>query len=204
MSIRKKLLNKEALAHEFYRCIDSFISFKYHLSLIETEKSKRTKILCYNSYVDFLSHLYEFYINLIKRDKKYNETGLYKNYPSFKCKKKKHEKTDIVLREEVEKLMRNRKNRIVKGYKDNLGLNISFYDKPVPTDFGMHFRFMRNRRNHVDYKRINANDISLTVFYKRYHKFVEVLFEETIGLWIVDENKVNWKEIDEFAQEILK
>ncbi len=200
MSKEKQALVTKALAHEFYRCTDSFISFNYYLDRKDL-KSKRNRILCYNSYVDFLAHLYEFYIKIIEKSSIFQETGIYENYPSFEDIGN-LKKTDIILAEEVAKLMRNRKNRIVHGYKDNLGLDISFYDQKVPKEFGEHFRFTRNRRNHVDRKHVIDSEISLTDFYRKYHDFVVILFKEAFWVWDISDDNFDLKEIESFATEI--
>lgn len=198
---RKKVLLQKTLAHEFYRCMDAYISFNYYLSNPSGIESKRNSILCYNSYSDFLAHLYEFYIKQIERNSVFQEIGIYKDYVSFKCKGK-LKKTDILLKEEVEKQLRHRKNRILNGYQDNLGLDISFYDQAVPNQIGKHLSYIRHRRNHVDSKRVYDNKISLSIFYRKYHNFMVILFEEQRWLWHVDEESFDWKDIEDFAKEI--
>lgn len=192
------------LAHEFYRCAKAFDLFCILIVRLPLDNTKKLRLESYGAYVDFLSHLYEFYIGFIKRDVKYKQQGVYKNYEAFKGKKN-HEIIDIIFNEEVEKLFRNRKNRIQNGYKDDLGHRIEFYNCDIPKNFGTHFRYIRNRRNHTDYKRAsNEFNISLKDFFEKYHKFILVLYYECIWLWKVDENQFDWKAIDDFASEILK
>lgn len=193
------------LAHEFYRCTESYKKFIFSsLNLNHRETLKKEKIECYNNYVDFLSHLYEFYSYFIKNELKNNRDNTYKIYEIDQSIPK-HEKHDILLNFEMKKLLRNRKNRIINDYKDNLGWSIEFYEKEFNNNFAKHFRFIRNRRNHVDYKRAsNEFDISLTDFYKLYHKYVLIMFHETIWLWKVDVENFKWESIEEFIIEISK
>src|SRR5436305_1797387 len=114
-SEREDALFKTVSAHEFFRCKESFNSFRLQLLLLPNDDTKRQRLNCYNTYVDFLSHLYEFYLGFIKRDAKFKQTGIYTVYPGFKNLKQ-HEIVDIIFNEEVEKLFRNRKNRLLHGY----------------------------------------------------------------------------------------
>ena len=118
---------------------------------------------------------------------------------------KDHEKFDIILNYELKKLLRNRKNRIVNGFEDNLAKTIDFYNEKFPEKFAEHFRYIRNTRNHTDYRRASDNhDISLKDFFNLYHKYVLILYTESKWHWEVDIEKYEWNGIQEFAIEILK
>jgi len=198
-----KLLNI-TLSHEFYRCSKAFDVFCSQIVSLKSDPTKSDKIDCYNSYVDFLSHLYEFYIGFIKKELKTNKSRTYEIY-GLNNKMKEHEILDLILNNELNKLLRNRKNRIINGFKDSLGKTIGFYNKEVPINFALHFRFIRNRRNHSDYRRASDNhDISLKDFFNLYHIYVLVMYDETKWLWKVDIEKYEWNGIEEFATEILK
>ena len=192
------------LAHEFYRCSISLNNFTQNLLLLSKKNTVKDRINCYNNYVDFLSHLYEFYMGIIKGSIKPKKGKSHKLYNPNNDKEL-YEITDSILRFELQKLLRNRKNRILNNYKDNLNLDVIFYDSDVPEDFGKHFRFMRNRRNHSDYKRAsNEYDISLIDFYKKYSTFLLIMYRETEWLWKIDIEKYNWKVIDDFSLKILE
>jgi len=197
------LLNT-TLVHEHYRCIIAFELFNFSKITLKPESLKRERINCYNQYVDFLSHLYEFYIGLIDNKLKPEKNKKHELYnPNLELEK--YEIIDNIFNFEMEKLMRNRKNRILNGLGDDLGHPIEFYDCKVPKEFGQHFRIIRNRRNHTDYRRAsNDFDISLMDFYKLYHKFIYILYHESNWLWTVDVEKYEWKAIDDFALEIIK
>lgn len=205
----KEELLKIVLAHEFSRCVGSFNLFADLMSTLPKHETKKRRLECYNAYVDFLSHLYEFYRGLITRDAKFNQLGFYKDYAPFKGLVKRsddHTKFDIIFTEEVEKILRNRKQRILRGIEDNIaGNRAEFYECKVPTEFGKHFRFVRNRTSHTDFKRASSKyDLSLTDFFLNYHKYVLILFDECRWLWQVDENQFDWKDIDTFASEIMR
>lgn len=200
--IKNKNLNI-TLTHEFYRCSKAFDVFCNQIICLKTEPKKSDKIDCYNSYVDFISHLYEFYIGHIKKELKNDKSRTYKIY-GLSNEMKEHEILDTILNNELKKLLRNRKKRIINGFKDSLGKTIDFYNTQVPINFAEHFRFIRNRRNHTDYRRASDNhDISLKDFFKLYHIYVLIMFHETKWLWEVDIENYEWKEIEEFATEIL-
>lgn len=198
-----KLLNT-TLTHEFYRCTKAFENFCYQAVNLKSSPSKSDRIDCYNSYVDFLSHLYEFYLSFIKIELKENKTETYRIH-KLKNIKDQHKKHDIILNNELRKLLENRKKRIMNGFEDNLAKTLDFYNEQFPEKFAEHFRFMRNRRNHSDYKRASDNhDISLKDFFKHYHSYVLIMYQEAKWIWKVDIEKYQWNCIEEFATEILE
>lgn len=198
-----KLLNI-TLTHEFYRCSKAFKNFCNQAVYLESNPSKIDRIDCYNSYVDFLSHLYEFYSSFIKNELKKNKSKTHELH-ELSNKMQDYEKHDIILNNELKKLLRNRKNRIVNGFEDNLTMTIDFYDLKFPEKFAEHFRYIRNRRNHSDYRRASDNhDISLKDFFKLYHGYILIMYHETKWLWNVNIEKYDWNGIEEFATEIFK
>ena len=190
--------------HEHYRCTLAFELFCSCVVDLKPESLRKERINCYNHYVDFLSHLYEFYIGIIENKMSPQKNKVHDLYnPNGDMER--HEIIDGILTLEMEKLMRNRKNRILNGLGDDLGHRIEFYECELPKGFGKHFRMIRNRRNHTDYRRAsNDFDISLKEFYKQYHKFILIMYHESGWLWKVDEEKYDWKAIDDFATEIIK
>jgi hypothetical protein len=198
-----KLLNV-TLAHEFYRCSQAFDNFVFSAARLNKNGAKKQRIDCYNFYVDFLSHLYEFYIGLIDDQIKPKKGTIHKIFNPNNDRET-HEIIDNIFCLELEKLFRNRKNRILNGFKDNLSYNQSFYDTEIPEKFGEHFRLVRNRRNHTNYKRAsNDFDISLNIFFEKYHTFVVIMYYECKWIWEVDVEKYSWEAIEEFAIEINK
>ena len=198
-----KLLNI-TLTHEFHRCSKAFENFCNQAVYLKSNPSKSDRIDCYNSYVDFLSHLYEFYSSFIENELKSNKLRTYEIH-ELNSVMKDHEKHDKILNNELKKLLRNRKNRIVNGFVDNLTMTMDFYNVKFPEKFAEHFRYIRNRRNHSDFRRASDNhDISLKDFFKLYHGYILIMYHETKWLWNVDIEKYEWNGIEEFATEILK
>lgn len=198
-----KLLNI-TLTHEFYRCSKAFESFCNQAVYLKSNPSKSDRIDCYNSYVDFLSHLYEFYSSFIQKELENNKSKTYEIHDLYNVKKE-HEKHDIILNNELRKQLRNRKKRIADGFEDNLAKTLDFYNEKFPEKFAEHFRYIRNRRNHSDYKRASDNhDISLKDFFKLYYSYTLIMYHEAKWLWDVDIEKYEWNGIEEFATEILK
>ncbi len=197
-------LQNITLVHEFYRCSKAFKKFCNLTVYLKSNPTKTDLIDCYNSYVDFLSHLYEFYLYFIKYELKSNKA---KNYEilDLNDKMRDHEKFDKFLNYELKKLLRNRKNRMLNGLEDTLAMRMEFYNEKFPEKFAEHFRYIRNRRNHTDYKRASDDhEISLKVFFKLYHGYILILYTEARFLWEVDVEKYEWNSIQEFAIEILK
>lgn len=197
-------LQNITLTHEFYRCSKAFKVFCNQTIYLKSNSTKSDRIDCYNSYVDFLSHLYEFYSYFIKHELKHKKIINYEIL-GLNDKMKDFEKFDTFLNYELKKLIRNRKNRLLNGLEDNLAMRIEFYNEQFPEKFAEHFRYIRNRRNHADYKRAsNEHDISLKYFFKLYHGYILILYTESRWLWEVDIEKYEWNGIEEFVIEILK
>lgn len=179
-----------SLAHEFYRCKHSFELFVLLSSIVLSGKcDKNIALLCYNAYADFVSHLYEFYLGCIKRDARFS-----KNLTSIRI--------DEILNTEVEKLLKLRQTRILRGDAPSWENDISFYQSEVPREFAYSFRTVRNIRAHADPRRAS---FSLSDFYKKYHRFIYLLYTEPQWLWNIDDlNQHDWKEIEMFSRELFE
>lgn len=171
-------LKTTALAHEFQRCQDSFEVFIYLSSLIVGgAKDRQLGISCYNAYVDFVSQLYEFYLGFAGR---------------------KGQAMDIFINNEVSKLLKIRRERILRGDAPAWENHISYYEVEVPEEFGRYFRTVRNLRSHADPSRASFN---LAEFYKKYHRFIILLYEEPQWLWNIENVKeYDWLEIEMFSK----
>ena len=202
MHENKSDLLKKALAHEFYRCTTYFHTFGFLITLLPKNDTKEWRIECYNSYVDFLSHLYEFYCASIKKGSRNWRKTLSHYYPDIE-QLESHEALDYIINEEMSKLFRNRKNRILNGYKDSLGHHVDFYDCEIPKEFGSDFRKVRNFTNHVNPERISNEYIALSDFFEKYHKFILILYYENVWLNNVELDQSDWQDVDEFAGLIL-
>ncbi len=84
-------LARVVLAHEFYRCnesFDHFVIFSQFKRLYPEKKEYALKV--YNSYTDFAAHLYEFIVGCIKLDsRRLSENSkkdfLYTIYSTSRC-----------------------------------------------------------------------------------------------------------------------
>ncbi len=192
------------LAHEFRRCSNSFNEFAKVIAYLPENNTKEKRIECYNLYADLIKFLYEFYKGLI--DHHYpglKDSLLRKLYPDC-IGKKDYEKLDNIITEEVRKLYRNRKERILRGERDTLGHNIQFYEREVPYEFGVHFRYIRNRNSHTLIGRVSSSaTITLSDFYQSYHKFIIILYYEAKSLWITNLDEYDFREIENFADNVL-
>lgn len=176
------------LAHEYFRCDQAFLDFADLATLnVARNSQKRTALAIFDSYARFLHHLYEFYLGNIKRERK-------------SLAKVHHEECDRIIQTEVEKLIRNRHDRIKDGRAPSWENDISHYENPVPPNFARDLRQTRNRVAHADIRRTGAaGAITLPKFYEKYHQYVLLLYEEPHWLWkIADPDSYEWGEIEQF------
>jgi len=163
----------DSMCHEFTLCEQAFDEF---IILAETniQGNSDYKILekLYSSYAKFIVHLYEFYVACFKRGNGSTENIGY-------------ERLDYLFTFEVEKLMNNMCWLIEKGKAPSWVNHISYYQEPVPQDFGEKFRGMRNSLSHVDYRRASGggNRLTLNEFKKKHHKFLFSLFNSARSWW---------------------
>ena len=159
------------LFHEFVTCEKAFEEFALFASNnIMGNTDSILKLNSYNAYSEFVSSLYEFYVGCFKRG--YRDT---KNIG--------YERLDSLFILELEKLMRNRSNAIEKGHAADWENHISYFHEAVPENFGKEFRDVRNNISHTDYRRAGGDRIGLMAFYKRYHKFVHLLYDSALFAW---------------------
>lgn len=150
------------------KAFDKFVHFAGSNIMGNTDST--VKLNSYNAYSEFLSKLYEFYVGCFRRENRDTQNiG--------------HETLDSLFTSEAEKLMRNRRNAIEKGYASEWENHISYYQEAVPTDFGKDFRDVRNNTSHTDYRRAGGNRIGLMDFYKKHHKFVHLLYYSALFAW---------------------
>ena len=175
------------ISHEMVQCAEAFDRFSFFASKnINGDQKKITLIKSYNSYSNFLHHLYELYIACYERDLR--NIALIAS-----CKRDKY----FVL--QVKRILKNRKDAILGGYAPKCENDISVYEVEVPEKFGFYFRLVRNLRAHTDYRRVLSPEISLLEFYKKYHKFIWLLYFNVRQWWLVKEiESINWDHIVEF------
>lgn len=159
-----------------------------------SDRTKQINILAFTSYGNFLRHLYSFYEGIIKEKNENLLRGLKKDKIGIEISE--------LLTKEVKKLIRNK--RFV--YENNPLFNIreiaSLNEDDVPENFGTHFRYIRNRFSHIDGKRVKDNEISMSEFYKLYHKYVLLLFDSASSTWSIKEEEYDFLEVEHFMSEI--
>ncbi len=180
------------LAHEYLQCKNSFDEFTLYGSLnIFGLRQKAILIRKYNSYVNFLKHLYEFYLGCLKRDKR--------NINFELCAKDR----DKFFNNETEKLLRIKRESIQKGYAPAGENDLSTYEIPVPSKFGEHFREIRNIHSHTNLRRATGKNIKLGDFFEKYHKFIYMLYAWPSFAWVInDVEKHYWGEIEKFDSSV--
>lgn len=175
------------LTHELLQCEECLEAFKKYGCLNMMGNRQKIIILkSFNSYLGFLHHLYEFYVGCFKRDRKDME-------------KIEAGRLDWLFTNEVEKLLRIRRERIKRGDASRWENHISYYDIPVLPEFASSFRIFRNIRAHVKIERVKSKGITLLDFFERYHRFIYLLYESAREWWSVKNiESLNWKEIEQF------
>lgn len=182
-----------ALTHEFLRCDDAFKEFCRHANrMLIQGKTRELSYKTYNAYTSFIHHLYEFLMGCHARDAKNTDV----------TNKKGELRTRI-----IEGYITRHAQRIVDQYRDAIRNgtapswvnHISYYDISVPANFAKDFREFRNKAiGHVAYER--ASTLSLREFYMRYHKFLNLIYRESIYWWGQHgEEFPNLKEITDFS-----
>jgi hypothetical protein len=166
------------MAHEYSRAKEAYQLFVTNREKrIKAPYTKELKVKEFNYYTYLICHLYEFYIGCSKRSRK-------STAPIG------HRDTDLFLNKEAEKLI-----RIVSERRVSLKKPIE-----VPVTFGEHFRWIRNRNNHVDYKRSSAKEISLSSFYSKYNEIIMILYHYPNWVWdIKDWYEINMNDIESFC-----
>lgn len=178
------------IAHEFSRCKFAFESF-IELSS-GNNKSLDFKLKRYNSYSLFITHLYEFLVACFERDKNvYDE----------------HIKTDKSINLEVERIQDNIKDLIDKEKAPEWVNDREYYEDKIPSNFGEDYRGIRNNFAHADPRRNSkleeSERLTLNKFYRKYHKYVIMLYFDHKQRWEISEMKeLDMEDIIEFNKTI--
>lgn len=178
---------RSVLAHELKRAKDAFDSFfNCAATRLLAQDNVQLAVKSYEHYTDFIAHLYEFYSGCI-----FLEPTLPKELSATQI--------DLILTEEARKFLRLKLAAIDSGRAPEWDNHRSHYEVEVPDDFGKHWRFMRNRRNHVSARRHTGEDITVSQFYTKYHQFVFLLFSMRQWNWgIKNLEEFDWGDIAEF------
>lgn len=184
----------KVIVHEFSRCTLAFNSF-IHLGPKNSDEIKnqntKIKLLRYNSYELFVQHLYEYFVACLKRSKRST-----KEIP--------YETIDKLINFEVDKILGIWREGIDKGLAPSWANHRSYYEDKCPEDFSSDFRQIRNSLGHADFRRIHGgNRITLTQFYKKYHKYAILLYDNGHEWWSIEED-IELGDITDFSTLIFQ
>lgn len=137
----------EAAGHELLLATENYKFFKRFIRLAkEVKENNLISTTCYQQYAEFIRSLYEYYKAIIQ----WNEINTHLREYDFDSKM-----TDAV-------------QRLLNFYGPlRKPLDLSF-PEVAPIDFGKHFRQVRNRLSHADYRRmaphLGEGEITLVSF----------------------------------------
>lgn len=181
------------LSHEFWCCKKAFESFAHHATiLLITENKKEVRLEAFTSYGNFIRHLYVFYEGVIK----YRNADM---LDGAKTPAAIGKKMSELMSDEVRKLIRN-KALVYKSRPELDSREMQYLvESEVPDAFGVDFRRMRNRFSHSATSRINQKEITLDEFFKRYHRYMLLLYQTCAFSWTIKNvERYDWLEIDSF------
>jgi hypothetical protein len=180
-----------ALHHEFIRCQDAFDKFVALGQLsIQSPEDRKTAYQLYNSYSQFVHHLYEFYKGILELNKRLRKPSETKSI-------------DFVLDRELEKIVRNRRAALEGGYAPTWENGIECYPLADMTGFGKRFREVRDMSfGHVSENRVAT---SLSAFFEDHHRDLMMLFEAAQFSWSLKPGEFpDLGEITAFQTRVLK
>jgi hypothetical protein len=175
-----------ALQHEFLRCHDAYIDFDT-LGRIEIETVKHQDpwlaYRIYNAYSRFIHHLYEFLLGALRRDLADTAQIRWEN-------------SDPWINGQIQRILNNKREAIKNGTAPAWENSIDYYPEEVPKGFAKEFREYRNKAaGHVTHER---SRLSLTDFYDRNHKFLNLLYRDGYAWWGVQGK--TFPDLDEITQ----
>lgn len=156
----------DTAVHELYIATENFKLFNRSLEItVNAEDNIFLDAMSYQHYSEFVRSLYEFYVAIIQ----WNEQNTRLRDYDF----------DGKMTEAVQRLL-NFHGPLKRAIDRSLPVT-------VPEEFGYHFRHIRNRTAHADYRRmapeLGKNEITLAQFYSRYHFYCKLLLEHPQFTW---------------------
>lgn len=132
----------------------------------------------HDAYVDFVHHLYEFYLAAMRRDAK--DTKWDERFPN----RDRHEVRDTKFSAEALRCVKSRIHAIEHKYAPAWENDLSYYQELLPlvqdatgtliTTFGTALREVRN--HHAAHASLKRSTTSVIEFFKQYHPLVYLLF----------------------------
>ena len=102
----------------------------------------------------------------------------------------------------AQSILTGKRRAIQNGTAPGWENDISYYPEKVPAEFAKEFRQLRNIGGHVSHKRPS---LSLSDFYRKYHKYVHMLYRKGLGHWgLRDKEFPDLREITKFSVLIKK
>ncbi|MFM0088941.1 hypothetical protein PQR46_18700 [Paraburkholderia sediminicola] len=174
------------LKHEFLRCRDAFETFAASAErMIMQGENRSMAFTTYNAYARFIHHLYEFLLAATQRDRQ-------------DTKQLDYELADKYLQGIAQRVLNKRREAILDGTAPAWENHISAYPEHVPPEFASEFRQVRNTA--FGHAKPQRHSLSLTSFYHRYHKFLYMLYADSIWMWgRVDDDFPDLGEITAFS-----
>jgi len=163
--------------HELCIAHKNFSDFSKNQKHITINNEKKDKFLYYQAYAEFIRSLFEYYKSLIE----WNNTLGYDTIKDI----------DEFINDAAQRLM-----NFYEPIKDSLEHKKHTI---VPNSFGSDFRYVRNKISHVDFKRIENDKISLSLFYKKYHYYVKLMVEHAYQSWNGDYTQYSESHIENFV-----
>jgi hypothetical protein len=158
-----------AMQHEFLRSHDAYVDFDT-LGRILLQKGDDSWLAyrTYNAYSRFIHHLYEFLLGVLARER--GDTAQIRA-----------EIADPYVTAQLQRILNNKRQAIKDGTAPIWENSIDYYPEEVPKDFAREFREYRNKvSGHVTHTR---SSLSLSDFYDRNHKFLNLLYREGYSWW---------------------
>jgi hypothetical protein len=178
----------DTTGHEFYVATGNFMLFQQYRTMINKSGEKSLKAACYQAYAEFVRGLYEYYVAVINWNE--GKTSLPKN--------------------DVDAAMNDAAQRLMNFYQLVINTKQHMENMVVPEEFGKHFRQVRNRISHADYRRMGPrygqSEITLAQFYEKYHYYVKLMLEHPQFTWGGKHfmSSYKWEPIEDFIATINK
>jgi len=177
----------EVAGHELYVATEKYKLFNQTLPCLEKSEMRYFKVACYQAYAEFVRGLYEYYLAIINWNT--NTTRLSKS-------------------DNLDAAMNDTAQRLLNFYRPLRSFTEPKFPLTVPIDFGAHFRQVRNRVSHADFRRmgpdLRASEITLASFYQKYNFYVHLMLEHPQFTWggkKFDE-AYTWGPIEEFISAV--
>jgi hypothetical protein len=156
----------DVTGHELYVATGNYMLFQQYSKMVNQSKDKSLKVACYQAYAEFIRGLYEYYVAIIKRNE--GKTSIPKDY-------------------DLNAAMNDAAQRLMNFYRPTTGAKQHEQYMIVPEKFGRHFRQVRNRVSHADYRRMSSrygkSEMTLAQFYDTYYYYVKLMLEHAQFTW---------------------